>query len=199
MATFDPSSVDTAFKMLLDEIEGVVNHIEVAGAAAFQQGRHGEAEQMLAQVKKAAEFRRKADLLRKEWNLLFSKRPTKTTIRKSRKSTTRAKRGERTPEQAYYIPILQSLEEMGGRGRGGDVCDAVYQKMKEVLKPADLELLTSSRQQRWRIFASRAKRSMLIEGLISSDTPRRIWEITEKGREYLRRNGRNERSDLDEA
>ena len=190
MAAIDPNSVDAAFAMLLDEIERLVHSINATGAEAFQQGRRCEVEQLHAQAKAVEEFQQRITALRKEWDVMSSKLSAATREPPPKTKLERLKKGMRAPEEAYYIPILRSLEEMGGSGKTADVCDAVYRKMKDVLKPLDFEPLPSSpRELRWRNAAKWARHGMVKKGLLSDDSPRGIWEITDKGREYLRRNG----------
>lgn len=190
MATIDSNSVNAAFDMLSSEIERLVESINAVGAEAFQQGRHYEAEQMLAQAKAVTEFQQRITSLRKEWDAMSSKPAAATTGPMPRTNSVRLKKGEYTPQEAYYIPILRSLEEMGGSGKSADVCDAVYRKMKDVLKPVDLDGLPANPERlRWWVFAQFARLHLKNEGLLSSNSPYGIWEITDKGREYLRRNG----------
>jgi len=190
MAAIDPNSVDAAFAMLLEEIERLVRSINETGGEAFQQGRHCEAKQMLPQAEAVTEFQQRITALRKEWDVMSSKLSAATREPPPKTKLERLKKGMRAPEEAYYIPILRSLEEMGGSGKTAAVCDAVYRKMKDVLKPLDFEPLPSSpRELRWRNAAAWARYSMVKKGLLSDDSPRGIWEITDKGREYLRSNG----------
>lgn len=94
--------------------------------------------------------------------------------------------GQRTPEQDFYLPILAALEEMGGRGKAREVLDRVGQLMQHRLSDADRERLPSGRDIRWRNVAQWARYKMVQEGLLASDSPKGIWEITETGRAYLR-------------
>ncbi|MBA3063704.1 MAG: hypothetical protein FP833_12280, partial [Atribacteria sp.] len=62
----------------------------------------------------------------------------------------------------------------------------VYKKMKNFLVSVDLEELPSVRQKRWRNTAMWEKSHMVKDGLLKSDSPRGIWEISEKGKKYLK-------------
>lgn len=42
------------------------------------------------------------------------------------------------------------------------------------------------REIRWRNTAQWARKTIVQEGLLASDSPKEIWEITRKGREYLK-------------
>lgn len=61
------------------------------------------------------------------------------------------------------------------------------EEMKEILRDVDFEPLASDpHNPRWRNAAQWARNSMVNEGLLKSGSPRGVWEITEKGREYLK-------------
>ncbi len=104
----------------------------------------------------------------------------------SRVSTPRGRRiSPYAPVHAYWVPILQSLVEMGGAGSGDEVIERVGRKMESILKPADYERLPSGIEIRWRNRAAWQRFNMRREGLLSPDSPRGIWEITEEGRKWL--------------
>lgn len=94
--------------------------------------------------------------------------------------------GQRTQQVKYRTPILQALEDLGGSGYVNEVLDFVYKKMKNFLVSVDLEELPSVRQKRWRNAAMWEKSHMVKDGLLKSDSPRGIWEISEKGKKYLK-------------
>ncbi|HRR96692.1 MAG TPA: winged helix-turn-helix domain-containing protein [Candidatus Ratteibacteria bacterium] len=100
---------------------------------------------------------------------------------------TRIPRGEKTPNSVFRIPILNALIQLGGRGRAGDILKIVEDKMKDILKPVDYDFLPSKTSIRWQNTAHWERLKMIKEGLLRSDSPQGVWEITEKGREYLER------------
>jgi hypothetical protein len=57
---------------------------------------------------------------------------------------TKLKRGLRTPETAFYAPILQALDELGGTARTADVVKRVGEFMADDLSPDDREPLPST-------------------------------------------------------
>lgn len=96
------------------------------------------------------------------------------------------RRGLKTHQSQYRIPILQVLTDLGGRGTVNEILERVYEKMKDVLNSVDLETLSSGGDSRWRNTARWARNTMVNEGLLRKDSPRGIWEITEKGKNYLK-------------
>jgi tetratricopeptide (TPR) repeat protein len=110
-----------------------------------------------------------------------------TTIEKHTESKQRRlPRGQRTPEKAYYQPILQALVDLGGSSRSNELLPRVEEYMKHILKTVDYDALTSHPGElRWENTARFARNSMVKDGRLKSDSPFGVWEITEKGRHYL--------------
>ncbi|MBP6965481.1 MAG: winged helix-turn-helix domain-containing protein [Armatimonadetes bacterium] len=190
MATSDVTAVGTAFEMLLEAIEGVVDDVNETGSNAFKQGRHDAARKVLEQADVLMGFRRKITTLRDEWASIYSEQEDEVKEAVGRRNLGRIPRGVKTPEKAYYVPILRTLVEMGGSAKTADVCDAVYRKMKRILKPIDMEPLNSEpHDPRWRNTAQWARNELREQGLIAGDSPFGVWEITDAGREFLERNG----------
>lgn len=94
--------------------------------------------------------------------------------------------GKRTPRSAFRLPILQALEALKGRGRMSRVLEQVETIMRADLKPADRERLPSGGEIRWRNTAAWERYLMVKDGLLRRDSPRGMWEMTDKGREVLR-------------
>lgn len=144
----------------------------------------------------------KAQILKNEWDSLKEQYPLLTNLKiervpveaaprparrtQRRQNVDRLPRGERTPESAYRVPILQALVELGGQGTVADVLNKVYEQMEDRLQPVDHEHLERG-GPRWRNTAMWERYNMKNMGYLRNDSPRGIWEITEAGRDYLDR------------
>jgi len=102
--------------------------------------------------------------------------------RGAKKEVAERAKGEITPQADYAHPILKALIEMGGSGRMRDVFDRVFDKMENRLKPRDFMKLSSGTAIRWKNAAQWERQKLKSEGYLKKDSPRGIWEITEKGR-----------------
>ena len=103
----------------------------------------------------------------------------------------RIRKGLRTPEPAFFCPILQALSDLGGSAKRSDIFHLLEHSMRDVLKPIDYQILSSEAEQlRWQNSAQWARNLMVKEGLLQADSPGGIWEITEKGRVFLQNNRR---------
>jgi len=97
------------------------------------------------------------------------------------------KKGDITPQADYTLPLLEALIEMGGSGKMSNVLDQVFNKMKNRLKPKDLEKTPSGTAIRWKNHAQWERQRLKSEGYLKKDSPRGIWEITEKGSDLYKR------------
>jgi hypothetical protein len=103
----------------------------------------------------------------------------------------RATPGSVLPVHGYWIPILSVLNEAGGSAPSTEVIEALGMRMQEVLTQRDFEPLKSG-EIRWRNRARFARLRMKELGLLSDNSHRGIWEITESGRGYLAKKGEEE-------
>ena len=185
----DPSNVFSAFEMLLEEIEAEIDFVNTVGAKAFEKRDYEKAKEALERAGMLNAFRDKIAGLRREWQELAAVAESQEDeeTKAQRRDLGRLRKGLRTPEAAYCRPILQVLEEMGGSGETAEVLDRVGQKMKGILKDVDYDPLASSPDNpRWRNAAQWARNSMVKDGLLKEDSPRGVWEISDRGRELLR-------------
>ncbi len=185
----NPINVTSAFELLLEEIEAEIDFINRMGARAFEAREYEKAREALERAATLTAFRDKVAALRKEWETMLAAadQAEDEETRQERRNLGRLRRGLRTPEHAYYRPILQALEEAGGSAPMAQVLDRVYQLMQGVLKDVDHQPLASDPDMpRWRNAAQWARNSMVKEGLLKADSPRGIWETTHQGCAWLR-------------
>ncbi|GJQ27932.1 MAG: hypothetical protein HBSAPP02_29640 [Phycisphaerae bacterium] len=184
----NPSNVSSAFEILLEEVEAEIDFVNGAGSRAFEKRDYDRAREALERAGVLTAFRDRVAALRREWDELAAaaERDEDEETRSARRNLGKLRRGVRTPEAAYYRPILTVLARMGGSGKVADVLEQVREMMKPVLKDVDYQPLASGPDNpRWRNAAQWARNSMIKEGLLKADSPRGVWEITDKGRALL--------------
>ena len=181
----DRNEVHIAFEILLEEIEQVANSINDAGAEAFQKGAYDGARRTIEIATRLAEFRERVKALQNEWRNVFTGYAPERKMRR-RERPERLKRGLRTSEDAFRKLILEALVELEGRAEMSKVLDLVEKKMQGILNDYDYQSLPSDPKTiRWRNTAQWCRNTMVREGLLKSDSPRGIWEISERGRKSL--------------
>lgn len=185
----NPSNVSSAFEMLLEEVEAEIDFVNGVGAKAFEGRDYDKAKEALERLGLLTTFRDRIAALRKEWDAMAAAtdRDEDEETRAQRRNLGKLRKGVRTPEPAYYRPILQVLDKMGGGGKVAEVLDRVGRIMKPMLKKVDHDPLASDPENpRWRNSAQWARNSMVQEGLLKGESPRGVWEISDKGRAMLK-------------
>lgn len=180
----NPSNVSSGFEMLLEEVEAEIGFFTRIGSRAFESRDFRKVDEARTQAEKITAFRDKVAALRKEWDTISGSEAEEDEETKAeRRNLGRLRKGQRTPEAAYYLPILKALIELGGSAKMQAVLDKVHTAMKPILRDVDHEPLASdSDMPRWRNSAQWARNSMRQEGLLKDDSPHGTWEITEAGR-----------------
>ena len=184
----NPNDVSSAFEILFEEVEAEIDFVNSVGARAFEARDYDKVKEAHQLAGTLTSFRDKAAGLRKEWDILSAatEREEDEATRHERRDLGKLRKGMRTPESAYYVPILQVLDRMGGSGKVAEVLDRVLVIVKPILKPVDYEPLASSPDNpRWRNAAQWARNSMINDGLLKADSPRGIWSITDAGRKLV--------------
>jgi hypothetical protein len=179
------NEMNIAFEILLEEVEGVVNTLNEDGARAFGSGDYDKASGLIEQATRLTEFRERVRGLQREWKTVFASAAPRRR-KKRRKAAARLPRGLRTPDDAFRMPILEALVELGGPGGINEVLDLVGTKMEGTLNKYDRQSMTSDPGQiRWRNTAQWCRLALVREGLLQPDSPRGLWEITPEGRRAL--------------
>jgi restriction system protein len=191
--TTPSDEVGVALGLLQGALGDEEQRIRTEGAQAMQKGDFDTATSVIDFARRLLAFRDKVGALEKEWTALEAMRDAATPEVQeivSKRFFGRRGSGEVTPQQAYCRPLLEVLVELGGGGRTRDVLDRLGEKMKGMLKPKDYEPLKSeARQIRWRNAAQWARNLMVNEdGRMKKGTAKGRWEISDKGRGWLRTN-----------
>ena len=190
--------VITAFEILMGEIKNFLDSINQEGAEELINGRYELAHKIMEKGLQINIFNNKVKNLQAEWSTLFTSYQKKRSlsyqkndqfedsILLSKKYPDKLKRGLKTPENHYYVPILQALIELGGSASVTAVLDLVEVKMKHYLNDYDFQPIPSKpTQARWNNTARWARYTLITQGLLSSSSPIGIWEITEAGKIWL--------------
>ena len=130
-----------AFEVLLRELQRVLKKAQSSGERAFQERRFDDASRSAKLGEEISESIEFLENLRRKWPQLLQS-PKAGPVRQ------RLPKGSVTPLEAFWIPILTALEEVGGRGRSGDIIDRVGEIMKEELRDVDMEVLQDGRTVR---------------------------------------------------
>lgn len=92
--------------------------------------------------------------------------------------------GKTTSQKEFWLPILEAIEERGGKAARPEVHKAVEAKMKNILKPGDYELNIDG-TPKWVKAVDYQRLAMVHEGLLERGNGTGIWKITQIGRNWL--------------
>ena len=177
-----------AFQTLLTGVKAALEESWARHKAATQQGDIDAMEIELERQKNLVSARQQLEGLQDLWPGMVGKRQRARKPKRTRLSPSGGKklpRGVKTPIEAFWVPVLVVLEEMGGSGSAAEVLNMVGELMAGKLSKFDLDTLKSG-QIRWRNTAQWARHRMKEAGLLAADSPHGTWEITERGRAYRR-------------
>ncbi len=177
-----------AFDIVLEQVEDTIEELNQDGAKAFGKGDYDQARKLMDQGSQMTAFRGKVNDLQKEWGKIFGKvRARKQRRKGDEQAPKRLGRGLRTREDAFRIPILQALVQLGGSAQSAKALDTVGELMQDQLNEYDRSPLPSTPDSiRWRNTAQWARNAMVKEGLLASDSPRGTWAISKQGRQWLK-------------
>jgi len=91
------------------------------------------------------------------------------------------------PVKDFYLPILKALEKSGGKATESQVFKIIEMEMRNQFNHLDHELLQDGYTARWKKNVAFARFNMVKkEHLLLSNSPRGLWEISERGRTFLK-------------
>jgi hypothetical protein len=111
--------------------------------------------------------------------------PQRQRIVVRKRTKTRAPKGSLLPEEAYELPILEALEEQGGRAPTSEIVDRVGEKLNGQLTDVDRQTLESG-DIRWRNRVQFVRLALIKKGDLLEKSPRGVWELSDQGRQRVR-------------
>jgi hypothetical protein len=130
-------------------------------------GDYAAAGELVTKGKEIDQFQLEVEALRKRWREVCGVRE---------KGASRSV----TPLWAYFKPILEALESLGGEARRTDLERKVERLIASSFLPGDRATMARGRE-RWRVMVQRARKPMVAEGWIEEGGP--TWRITKIGRD----------------
>lgn len=110
----------------------------------------------------------------------------KDNARKGSVKRTRAPSNALLSEKAYELPLLDVLDTAGGRLPTREAVAAVGEHVADQLMPMDHDVMDQG-QERWESRVQFTRLRLVEAGLLEKNSPRGVWEISDAGRERLKR------------
>ena len=92
----------------------------------------------------------------------------------------RRKPQDKLPEKEFRRPLLEVLYEMGGKARMVELRPLLETRIAPRLRPGDYDAVSSGDPRWWNAFCW-ARNGLKKEGHLRDDSPRGLWELSEKG------------------
>ena len=182
-------NISRLFAQLIDSLEGAITQLSQKSANYFSKNNFEDGKKLVLAQTKLIEIKDEISKQEKAWHQLNLDQFEEQKLQPKLQLSSRQVKGKRTQQSEYVIPILEALAEMNGGGKMSEVLDIVGRKMANRLTPFDYESLPSSPTTiRWKNTAQWTRYQLVQQGLMSKDSPIGIWEITQKGYQYLKEN-----------
>jgi len=179
---FTPAQALTVFRT---RIQDRLEDLQEDSKQAIDQGHFSQAQTLLQQAQALTDLLKDLDAWAKRFTALVG-----PIVEGSEEETPRLRKGLKTPQSAYRIPILRALVALGGEAGIDAVLERVQAEMGDQLNAHDLETLADGKTVRWINTAQWARNTLREEGLIREDTPRGVWGISDAGRKALKAQGK---------
>ena len=101
---------------------------------------------------------------------------TRKPVRPSR----RGKNHDKLPEKEFRRPLLEVLYGLGGKARVEELRPVMKERIGPRLRPGD-HATVSTGDPRWWNATCWARNGLRREGHLRDDSPRGLWELSEKG------------------
>ena len=161
------ANVNRSLMGLRKSLKECLSLVNQEAGMLLSKGRYTRAESLVKVAKSVDTFRVEVASLHTRWKEIKGE-PQGTA------------RSPLTPLWEYYQPILQVLVDFNGAARISEIEPAVGLLMKERLVKGDLSSMARGRA-RWQVMIRKARKHMVKEGLLDSDTGLE-WKITQQGR-----------------
>jgi restriction system protein len=171
------SKIIAVFEQLLIDLEQEAGRVKQEGSRSFQENDYTNAQIHLDNAKKLSQFQSQISQMYEELKKMQKIRPVQVDS------------GQCISQQEYMIPVLKALYKRGGSGRTKEILESVHEMLKNKFSNKDMEKIPSGYDLRWHKIIYWAIFTMKGMGLLKNDSQPGIWEISDKGRQYLKKKG----------
>jgi Mrr N-terminal domain len=163
------NEVKRALRNLKAAVRAAQKGVNRAAGKLMTKGDYPGGEAMAGKGREVKEFTASVEELGKRWQALC----------RSGGVGGGAEKSKRTPEWAYFQPILRALRDAGGEARAVELERLLERSLVPALMQGDREIVGGGRE-RWRQMVRRARKHLAAEGWIASGAGP-TWRITAAG------------------
>ena len=153
-----PLAPPNAFDLLHQQLDNSLGDVQEQIALAARQGAFDQADQYIKRARELTGLRKDLNEIEKRFGQLVEVETEEWPEPGQPPDARKFRKGLKTPQEEYRVPILQALVELGGRSELHPVLDRVYKLMKGRLNDYDHTVLPSDdATPRWRNTAQGAR------------------------------------------
>lgn len=193
METEPLDEVSDALGLTIEVVEDLIGDIKAAAEMALSSDDYDAVQTATGRLRELRAFADDVEELLARWRR-SSARPvpagdaldgeSSDDAHEPRRFLGRIRRGLRTPEPAFRIPVLTVLARAEGGLPVAEAIDRVGKEMEGVLNDVDRQPLASTGSPRWRNTVQWARNQLADQGHIDRSVRGR-WSITPAGRAWL--------------
>ena len=180
----DKISLKNTFNLIENNINKVIEETKREVSRETMKGNYDFIEKTLKTLKKIESIKIELKSISTELNGIEQNTTTKHF------GKNKLSRGKKVQQKEYYIPILRTIVSLGGAGDSKLVLERVYTMMQDRFSEYDYGKINSRNEVRWYNTARWARKAMVDMGYLSNNSSYGIWEITERGKEFLDMNSK---------
>ncbi len=171
--------VDEAFTALKQALIDELKETKLDGQRAFEESEFETAQDAARRGAAAGEILKQVEELAERWPKYQDGVDSSPVIGDPEQPLREAARAGEARQDDFVIPILQALQELGGKGTARQVIEQI----EAILDPAIKNGQAGSNG--WRLAVQTASAAMVKHGYISAESPEGEWKLTTRGRLYF--------------
>jgi hypothetical protein len=171
--------VDEAFTALKQALIDELKEAKLEGAQAFEASQFDIAQSAARRGSKVGPILEQIEALALEWqeNRVSEEQPA--VIETPEQALREAVSEPDSKQSDYVLPILQALQELGGKGTASQVLDQIKKTLSTEVRNGQ------GGSNGWRLAVQTTSAAMVKRGFISAVSPEGEWKLTTKGRLYF--------------
>jgi hypothetical protein len=171
--------VDEAFTALKQALIDELREAKQEGQRAFEESEFESAQDAARRGASAGEILQQVEELAELWPTYEERINSSPVIKDPEQPLRRAASGSGSQKDDFVLPILQALQELGGKGTARQVIDQIGAILDPSIKNGQPD------SNGWRLAVQTASAAMVKKGYISATSPEGEWKLTTKGRLYF--------------
>lgn len=178
------ATISGMFHTLVDRLDRDARFFRSVAGMAMARGNEDGARRALQRAQQIASLRQRLAEVGDVWNAITDEAAERQATRAQVPGSNAARRF--LGRSDLYLPVLRALEILGGAAPLETVLAQVEKLLQGQLTQSDYSSTPSYPiTPRWHVCAQRARKALVEMGLLSGESQRGVWGITDAGRRYL--------------